>query len=423
MSEVSRLPPNATRWETAEELADATRYPLDTDVIRRTKDALEVDPEFLPLLAWERSVDIWFPGQTEAARRYITDRSFAIHKTKGTRRGMKWHLELADAEVPLIETPPLMCFPGRDLNAAERAAWLARFKQIRTYRHRDHGAIAGAMYLTNDRWFGFQATLTPLAVYAVTVNGYEYDEHRSTLFDPEDGSELPLKMWRREVLEADHSLSVYDVIALPPNIALRWFMDQPMVRYFCPRQDPLAERSISVYREEATVSERSEFFSTQTISPGLRLLYVFPKHMLMPGVGTNADWYLDHPHAMPFLTWGRADLYVYECLWLYEPGRGVTPMPPECRVFLDHSWFQFPPFTWRVKTEIKLTLPAYAFHQFMRGYWVDCSMEPYYRALDAARSASSLRDRTLVDTMIWDSVQTGNSTYCGQYVCGASMRV
>jgi P2-related tail formation protein len=72
---VSLLPASSsTPWETANELTDAARWAaIDPMVITRTKDALLCEPQFLALLGWERSVDLWFDDWPEEKQRYVVD--------------------------------------------------------------------------------------------------------------------------------------------------------------------------------------------------------------------------------------------------------------------------------------------------------------------------------------------------------------
>ena len=268
----SLLPPNATAFETAEEKTDAARYPLDTDSIRRVKDANETPADILPVLAWERSVDVWWPGQSETSQRFITDKSFELHKQKGTRTGLKRHIELTGAKVLRIDAPPLMAFPGREWTDEERLAWLARFPQIRTFKYRNSGQVAGAMYASDDLWMNEKAPLifadepeSRFAKFAVTVNGFEYHGYHSFLWDR--GTETPLTTWDRVVTEEDKTINIYDWIVLPGTINCRWFADQIPVGgvpdhfeesgFFC-TDDPLADRTVSVFRDTEDYQDNND---------------------------------------------------------------------------------------------------------------------------------------------------------------------
>lgn len=80
---VTLLPPSSTPVERklAQVGADLENVPLPLRELRR---AATTPAELLPWLAWERSVDRWDDGWTEAAKRKAIANSFLIHKLKGT---------------------------------------------------------------------------------------------------------------------------------------------------------------------------------------------------------------------------------------------------------------------------------------------------------------------------------------------------
>lgn len=79
------MPTNSTALEmaVAEVGAWRTHY-LDVDVIRRVHRADECPEPFLPILAWEYSVDEWDPEWTGQAKRQAIKQSYDLHRHKGT---------------------------------------------------------------------------------------------------------------------------------------------------------------------------------------------------------------------------------------------------------------------------------------------------------------------------------------------------
>ncbi|GLR51277.1 phage tail protein I [Shinella yambaruensis] len=79
------LPDSSTALERAIAEVDAWRMEaVDTDIIRRIHRPDECPPAFLPILAWEYSVDEWDPEWTVAAKREAIKQSFEVHRHKGT---------------------------------------------------------------------------------------------------------------------------------------------------------------------------------------------------------------------------------------------------------------------------------------------------------------------------------------------------
>lgn len=80
------LPPtSSTDLEFAIAAVDAWRMEaVDTDIIRRIHRPDECPEPFLPILAWEYSVDEWDPEWTAAVKRQAIKGSYDLHRHKGT---------------------------------------------------------------------------------------------------------------------------------------------------------------------------------------------------------------------------------------------------------------------------------------------------------------------------------------------------
>ena len=96
------LPPNASRMERtrAEVAAQLARLPVR---IGELKNPDTCPAEWLPWLAWERSVDVWNPDWPEAQKRAAIRASLAIHKRKGTAGAVKLALATLDWQARLVE--------------------------------------------------------------------------------------------------------------------------------------------------------------------------------------------------------------------------------------------------------------------------------------------------------------------------------
>lgn len=85
MADEALLPQNATAFETAESETSARMLAVPADDIRLMRRAASAPAQFLPYLAWERSVDVWDPAWSEATKRAVVAASFDVHQHKGTR--------------------------------------------------------------------------------------------------------------------------------------------------------------------------------------------------------------------------------------------------------------------------------------------------------------------------------------------------
>ena len=97
----SLLPPNSTDLE--RKLAEAGKDAFDLPSIHIIKDIDQVPSQFLPFIAWQKSVDYWDENWQEALKRKVIKESRALHRLKGTPAAIKRALEPFGYEVKLIE--------------------------------------------------------------------------------------------------------------------------------------------------------------------------------------------------------------------------------------------------------------------------------------------------------------------------------
>ena len=97
----SLLPPNSTDLE--RKLAEVGADAFDLPSIRIIKDIDHVPSQFLPFIAWQKSVDYWDENWQEALKRKVIKESRDLHRLKGTPAAIKKALEPFGYEVTLIE--------------------------------------------------------------------------------------------------------------------------------------------------------------------------------------------------------------------------------------------------------------------------------------------------------------------------------
>ncbi len=97
----SLLPPNSTDLE--RKLAEVGKNAFDLPSIRIIKDIDHVPSQFLPFIAWQKSVDYWDENWQEALKRNVIKESRDLHRLKGTPAAIKRALEPFGYEVKLVE--------------------------------------------------------------------------------------------------------------------------------------------------------------------------------------------------------------------------------------------------------------------------------------------------------------------------------
>ena len=95
------LPPNATDLE--RKLTEVGKDAFNLPSIRIIKDIDNVPSQFLPFIAWQKSVDYWDETWQEALKRKVIKESSELHRLKGTPAAIKKALEPFGYEVTLIE--------------------------------------------------------------------------------------------------------------------------------------------------------------------------------------------------------------------------------------------------------------------------------------------------------------------------------
>jgi len=95
------LPPNSTLLE--RNLAEVCKDAFGLSSIRVIKNIDEVPTQFLPFIAYQKSVDYWDDNWQDALKRKVIKSSKEQHKIKGTTAAIKKALEPFGYEVNLIE--------------------------------------------------------------------------------------------------------------------------------------------------------------------------------------------------------------------------------------------------------------------------------------------------------------------------------
>lgn len=95
------LPPNSTKLE--KNLTEAGQEVFDQPSIRVIKNIDQVPAQYLPFLAYQKSVDYWDNEWQDSLKRQVIKSSKEQHKIKGTAAAIKRALEPFGYEVKLIE--------------------------------------------------------------------------------------------------------------------------------------------------------------------------------------------------------------------------------------------------------------------------------------------------------------------------------
>lgn len=146
-NEILLLPPNADLLEKLQDKNTNRLLNIDVNIIRRTKKPYETDIRFLPFLAWERGVDLWYDDWPEWKKRRITNESYWLKGLKGTLPGIDAYLFFVDAKIVDYIIPPQQVI-ARKQNPKRVKKFKSQFAQLRLYTFGDRGNRPGSVAKT-----------------------------------------------------------------------------------------------------------------------------------------------------------------------------------------------------------------------------------------------------------------------------------
>lgn len=100
----SLLPPGAFHEERAQEQATTEHIiALDTNMVRKVKDAASCPAHLLPWLAWEHAVDFWDDSWTETQKRQVIKDAAYVHQHRGTAGAVRRSLGAVNLPTTVVE--------------------------------------------------------------------------------------------------------------------------------------------------------------------------------------------------------------------------------------------------------------------------------------------------------------------------------
>nr|WP_281421479.1 phage tail protein I [Chelatococcus asaccharovorans] len=386
------MPPSANRWELAHELTDAWRWSqLDPHWIVRQTSPLTCDPTVLPVLAWDRSVDLWDNSWPIEKKRHIASISFQLHRAKGTLGGIKAHVSIMGGRIIKATVPPAKTFLMPKLTDEERQSFLARFPQLRIYPYRVREQ--DRFITTTNGSMGLKMSFVG-HMFPRDTRAYDRYRREARLWDRGVETVLTYKEVRREVFDG---FTAYDFeqIILPQVASGAIYAGQrPKTRIFFGPAG-VRERIISLRIDRSyafTLGNRSY----QTIVPSLDPIQVEPELVKAPGVApakaTFPTRFVGTTFLPPSTAWER----IYECTYLWDPTR-----LPEARrrwTHIGYTRLGMPAYNAELQVEIRGKRSRYAAGRFLRGHLMESSRAPLDKVCHAVGVSKSARDKILLET-------------------------
>lgn len=421
---VSILPANATPWDGPHELTDAARCAaLDPSIITKVKDALLCEPQFLALLGWERSVDLWFDDWSEQKRRHVVDKWFEFERLKGTPEGFRRFYRLAGARLVKATLPPQGIYARGGMTEEQRAAYLAQFQQIRISPKVPVREFQRGFYPSRrPRSSAFVGHTAPTQ-YRVTIDTVVRE---ARLYDSDTNEEKVLT--RREItrveIERGTAYDFEDIVI--PARRIGFYVGQYLDGRRFLNRDDAPERTIrtTIERPYGVALSHPQWSS---VIPSARLISIRPdlvRSRWQEPVRRSSFLGRTSTGLRSAIFCGRdtAWQHVYERFHLYdsERDRGVTAGEPGW--YVGRSRLGMVPYTAEMKVEIRGRSRPWEFAQFVGGYVTAERRTPLDRALEATRAVKAARDTIFLDTVtrrrrrIGDTFTIGGGVMLGALV-------
>jgi phage tail P2-like protein len=417
------LPINTTWLERVLAAAGELRVAAIPAPIDTVKQPAMVPVDFEPWLAWELSVDLWLDSWSQQQLRWVIANSLRQHTQKGTLDLIAEYVSLLGGTVKTAIRPPAKFYAMPAFSAAERAAYLARFPQLRIYPYVARVELPWSCYVGNpDAPNGhFMGQLYPTNADA----GGRWTR-TAMYYDPPpwgDGVETPLTF--RTVVEVGSSeqVTTYDEVVLPARPGTKWFPDQPPTAHiYLGALDPVDARTVRIPRDGSLELIENKAIYT-TIVPGLDMIDVYPEYEFIEHDAQPGSLFPRRGGLLAgvYLTASVAWRYVYEVWWLLDPTR--VPDVRKRSMHMGHARFGIAPFTCEMKIEITGLLNPRYFARWMWGFMRPAggSSDTIARARAAVQRGMSLRDQVLINTNVWRVVEVADAVPCDGSVAVGEM--
>jgi phage tail P2-like protein len=419
------------------------------EIIRDQWDPYAIRYMNLPYLAWAMGVNLWEEDWDETFRRWWVANQWELKSQRGSLLGTKRFVEAVGGKVVKAIVPPSKFFPTTSYTDADRAAYVARFPQLRLY------PFVGRVQLpylcfpakiligappNQTKKFTKNGNFTgPLRKFYPTAQdaGGNYTR-TATLWDR--GIETQLTFRTVTDFNAKYGVTTYDEVMLPARLNNHYYMGEDG-KYLLPKGHPTRQNKYGIFlgADDGTLarmiriprdgrlnlSQAKAIY--QTIVPGGQLINLYPDYVaeihptaktrLFGGVG-KVKQFMQGKYLPPTCSWQ----FLYERWYILDRDRA-----PDYRkgwTYMGVARLGIP----RYSAVLKIEMFGVWRPWFLRigGFMRGCTRAPDTSAIDKLRRAvtasMAIRDTVGIDTKVKRVISTNDSlpidgTYTvGEYI-------
>ncbi len=416
LTRTSLLPPNRTAFEEAADLTGARIDDLPIDLPKLIQP-FGIPTPHLPWLAWGLSVDLWDADWPEDKRRVLAARALLMHARKGTAASIAEHIRIMCAEPRRFIVPPAKTYLVPALTPEERAAFLARFAQLRIYPF-----VARATYrfahFTSKAFGRDRAYLG--ACMVKDVGAWSRFVRTAKRWDRGVETTLTIRAVTPEGVGRFHAAAYDEVILAPKPTAAVHLNAPPKARAFLIDDFGVRQRIVRIPRD-ASYDYRLGREAYTTAWPNAELVDIRPQSVAEAHPGQPTAVYAARRQFIagkclpPSIAWR----FLYERWHIHDPDR--VPDDRRRSTHLGFTRLGMSAYHAEVQTRIVGHKAPRTAGPFVNGYPVAGNRKSIADVREAIRVSKALRDSILIDTRTWrlpragDRLSVGNATL-GQFI-------
>jgi phage tail P2-like protein len=419
------------------------------ELVKEQWDPYAISSQNLPFLAYAEGVNLWEADWDDTFRRWWVANQWELKQQRGSLLGTERFVSAVGQRVAHAIVPPAKFMPGKSLTDEERAAYNARFAQLRLYPYVARVQLPWLCYISNFR-IGTEQTrrytnngcfLGPIRkMYPTAADAGGRYTRTATIWDR--GVETPITVRTVSEVAIGGTVTTWDEVVVPAKVANHWYLGQPN-RWPLPKghphtwnkygiflgiMEPTASRIIKIPRNgELDAATAKAIY--QTIVPDNTYIDVYPENKAIAHPISARRLYCGAPHGRPkqflfnkFLPTNGAFQFLYEVWYIFDYAR--VPDYRRASVYMGQARFGIAKYTAELRIDIPIQWRKwYVFNGgFLRGHLHPPDTREIDKCRRAVTASMAVRDTIRIDTIMRRRINTNDSLPCdgtftvGQYI-------
>lgn len=409
---------------------------IAAEIIKVQWNPWQISERNLPFLAWAMGVNLWEEWWSLEFKRWWVANQWWLKSIRGTRRGLEEFTRAVGGDVRRVITPPARTYPQPKLTDEQRAAYVARFQQLRLYPYwprrllpyvcwlgRSYGPMPEP--LPSGTWVppdprprngGYLGPIRP--VYPTNFDqGGRYTRF-AKLYEPRTGVETDLTFRTVTMIDVgSETVRTWDEVVTPGHPGTLYHIHEPKKWLRPPNQtkrgiflgtlDPTERKWLRIPRDGQLdlALAKAQYV---TAKQGVDFIEIYPEHVgIVHPRRDLTELYLRKREFLngKFLPPSNAYQYLYERWYVFDPDR--APDYKTASVFLGNTRLGIHKYTAEAKIKITGKMPRHVLHAngYVHGFFRKRNTEAIDRLRRGVTASMALRDTVLLDTRVLRPIQ------------------